>query len=204
MHRLLSFLGLLLLVSVPLAAQHGALPPPLAAVPEVLSSAAASGVRLALVQPLDAPVVLERVTHAADRVGGHLEVRNRSQRTVSGVAVAFTFGSDSEAPAKAFRHVEPVALTLDAGGTASIDVPGIPLSVLRSLIAAEAPVVEIGIVGVRFASGPAWRAAGRGSWLGRPEVPAPLVCVDEAGQTQAVDAGTILAAGSAVCQGGGQ
>lgn len=87
---------------------------------------------------------------------------------------------------------------------ASMDVSGIPLSLVRSLMAAEAPVVEVGIVAVRFASGPAWRAAGRGSWLGRPEMTAPLMCVDDAAQTQAVDARTVLAAGAEVCQAGGR
>jgi hypothetical protein len=197
-------MGSLVVLEASVAAQHGPTPPPLPPDPVVRSVAAESGVRLALVQPPDAPVVVERVTHRADRLAGHLEVRNRGPRTVTTVVVAFTFGSDPQRPALAFRHVEPVALTLEAGGTASIDMPGIPVSLVRSLVATEAPAVELGIVGVRFTSGPAWRAAGRGSWLGRPDLAAPLVCVDDSGQTQAVDAATALSAGSAVCQGGGQ
>jgi hypothetical protein len=73
---------------------------------------------------------------------------------------------------------------------------------LRGLVGTAAPVVEVAIVGVRFASGPSWQSAGRGTWLGRPELAAPLACVDEAGQTDGVDART--AAAGAACQGGGQ
>lgn len=200
MRPLLIVIGLLSSGALLGGQQHGPLPLPSAVVPPPTSSAADSGVRLALIQPLDAPVVLEAVGHTDDRLGGTVGVHNLTNRAVSAVALAFTIGNAPDATASAFRHVETLALTLQAGETASIDVPGIPLRLLRSLSSAEAPVVEIAIVGVRFTSGPAWRAAGRGSWLGRPDLVTPLACVDDLGQTQPVDP---LTAAGGVCQGGG-
>jgi hypothetical protein len=177
-------------------------PPPLT--PTVTSSAAESGVRLALVQPPDAPVVLEAVAHVADRLAGAVRLRNRTDRTVSAVIVAFTLGTGPESSGPAFRHLEAVTVTLPSGEADAVDVPGVPVSVMRGLLAGDAPVLEVAIVGVRFTSGPAWQARGRGSWLGRPDVTAPLACVDDLGQTQNVDALTALTAGTSVCQGGGQ
>lgn len=100
-------------------------------------------------------------------------MRNRTDRTVSGLVAAFTIGAGPTSTAQAFRRVEPVPLTLDARQAASIEVAGIALQLLRSIVTTDAPAVEIGIVGVRFASGPAWHATGHGSWLGRPDLPTP-------------------------------
>jgi hypothetical protein len=95
------------------------------------SSAEQSGVRLALVQPADAPVIIESVAHAADRVAGVITVRNRSQRAIAGLVVAFTIVAAPTATAPAFRHVETVSLTLGPRQAATIEVPGIPLRLLH-------------------------------------------------------------------------
>jgi hypothetical protein len=93
---------LLLVLRGTATAQPGLLPapapPPLATVEP--SSAAASGVRLALVQAPDAPVILEAVAHAGDRLAGAMRLRNATDRAVSGVIVAVTMGAgpDSGAP----------------------------------------------------------------------------------------------------------
>lgn len=196
----------LLVARVSLGAQTPMLPAPAPppSVTVVPSVAAESGVRLALVQPPEAPVVIESVAHTEDRLAGVIHVRNQTNRTASTVVLAFTIGAAATPTTPAFRHVEAVALTLGGGQTASLEVPGIPLRLLRSLIAADAPLVEIAMVGVRFTSGPAWRAPGRGSWLGRPDLTPPLACVDDLGQTQTMDPQTAITAGTSVCQGGGQ
>jgi hypothetical protein len=204
-HTFIGSIGLFLAMAVRLTAQNGMLPAPAAPPPVtvVASSAAQSGVRLALVQPPDAPVVIESVAHAGDRLAGTVRLRNRTDSTVSTVAFAFTFGAEPTA-GPTFRHVEAVTITLAGQQTSSTDVPGIPLRLLWSLISDDAPVVEIAVVGVRFTSGAAWTAAGHSSWLGRPDVVTPLTCVDDVGQTEAVDALTAITAGASVCQGGAQ
>lgn len=203
--RLLVIVGLLGLAA-PAAAQTAMLPAPAPPPPVTVAAsvAAQSGVGLALVQSPDAPVVIESVAHTEDRLAGLIRLRNRTGRPVSAVALAFTIGSAPTANTPAFRHVEAVSVTLNPRQSASLDVPGVPLRLLQSLISADAPVVEIAVVGVRFANGQTWRAPGRGSWLGRPDLQPPLACVDDLGQTQTVDPLSAITAGTSVCQGGRQ
>ena len=203
MRRILNVTLGLLVMRVSLVAQHGPLPPPTISTPAAISIAAQSGVRLALVQQLDAPVLLESIAHEDDRLAGSVRLRNTTSRTVSAVALAFTLGVEPLARTPAFRRVALVPVTLGGGQTMTVDVPGLTVQTASSLLAAAAPVVEVAIVGVQFTTGAPWRAAGGSSWLGRPDVRSPLVCVDAAGQTQVVDPLTAITAGATVCQGGG-